>query len=71
MYRISRNGEEPIVIVDDVGQVEPEIRALPPGRWRIDELPAKLFSSGHTARRWGVGIKHANGSVEIELDPWL
>jgi hypothetical protein len=79
MFRISRNGQEPIVDVDAVEQIEPEIRALPPGRWRIDELPAKHFSSGHTSRRWGVGIKRAdgsvlikraNGSVVLERDPW-
>jgi hypothetical protein len=45
---------------------------LPPSRRRyhIDELPAEPFASGHTARRWGVGIKHADGTVAIEPDPW-
>jgi hypothetical protein len=32
MFRISRNGQEPIVNVDTLEQIEPEIRALPPGR---------------------------------------
>jgi hypothetical protein len=31
MFRISRNGQEPIVNLDTVEQIEPEIRALPPG----------------------------------------
>jgi hypothetical protein len=70
MFRISRNGQEPIINVDDLAQIEPEIRALPPGRWHIDELPAKPFASGHPARRWGVGIKRADGTVAIEPDPW-
>jgi hypothetical protein len=33
-------------------------------------LPLKPFPSGHTSRRWGVGIKRADGSVAIEPDPW-
>jgi hypothetical protein len=66
VWHISRNGQEPIVNVDDIEQIEAEILALPPGRWHIDELPAKPFPSGHTARRWGVGIKYADGSVV----PW-
>jgi hypothetical protein len=70
MFRISRNGQEPIVNIDHVAQIEPEIRALPAGRWHIDELPAEPFRSGHTARRWGVGIKCADGSVVLERDPW-
>jgi hypothetical protein len=70
VFRISRNGQEPIVNADDVEQIELAIRALPPGRWQIDELSAKLFSSRRTARRWGVGIKHTDGSVELEFDTW-
>jgi hypothetical protein len=70
MHRVSHNGQEPIVNADTVEQIEPEIRALPPARWHVDELPAKPFPSGHTARRWGVGIKRADGSVVIEPDPW-
>jgi hypothetical protein len=70
MFRISRNGQEPIVNVDAVEQIEPEIRALPQGRWHIDELPVNPFPSGHTSRRWGVGIKRADGSLVIEPDPW-
>jgi hypothetical protein len=69
-YRISRNGQEPIVNVDDLSQIEPEIHALPPDRWHIDELPAKPFPSGHTARRWGIGTKRDDGSVVIEPDRW-
>jgi hypothetical protein len=69
MFRISRDGREPIINVDDLGQIEPEIRALPAGRWHIDELPARPFPSGHTARRWGVGVKRADGSIAIEHDP--
>jgi hypothetical protein len=70
MFRIRKNGQEPIVTVDAVEQIESVIRLLKPGRWQIDELPAKPFPSGHTSRRWGVGIKRSDGSVVIEPDPW-
>jgi hypothetical protein len=52
-----------------VEQIESEIRALPASRWHIDELPAKPFPSSHTARRSGVGIKRADGSIVVERDP--
>jgi hypothetical protein len=65
MYRISRNGHEPIINVDTVEQIEPEIPDLPAGRWHIDELPTNPFPSGHTSRRWGVAVKRADGSVHF------
>jgi hypothetical protein len=70
MYRISRNGHEPIVDVDQVAAIEPVIRASPAGRYHVDEMSTKPLPSGHCARRWGVGIKRADGSVVIEPDPW-
>ena len=70
MFRISRNGQEPIVNADTVEEIEPVIRASEPGCYHVDELPAKPFPSGHTSRRWGIGIKKADGEVVIEPDPW-
>jgi hypothetical protein len=70
MFRVSRDGNEPIVNLDTLERIVPEIRALPPGLWHIDEVPAKAFPSGHTSRRWGVGIRWADGSIAIERDLW-
>ena len=70
MYRISRNGQEPIVDVDQVEAIEPVIRSSEPGRYHVDEISADPLPSGHTSRRWGVGIKRADGTVVIEPDPW-
>jgi hypothetical protein len=49
MFRLSRNDdvEEPVVKVDAIAQIAPAIRWHPPGRWHIDQLPAKPFPSGH------------------------
>ena len=70
MYRISRNGHEPIVDVDQVEAIEPVVRRSKPGRYHVDEISADPLPSGHTSRRWGVGIKRADGTVVIEPDPW-
>jgi hypothetical protein len=53
MYRIGRNGHEPIVDVDTVDAIEPVIPSIEPGRYRIDEISSDLRPSGHTSRRWG------------------
>ena len=70
MFRIGRDGRGPITDLDDVDQLEPGIRAAEPGRYHIDEISADALPSGHTSRRWGVGIKRGDGSVMIEPDPW-
>ena len=70
MYRISRNGQEPIVDVDQVEAIEPAIRSSEPGRYHVDEISAGPLPSGHRSRRWCVGIKRHDGTVAIEPDPW-
>ncbi len=69
MFRISQNGQERIVDVDSIEQIERAIQSSPPGRYHIDEISADMLPSRHTSRRWGVGIKGADGSVAIESDP--
>ncbi len=69
MYRISQNGQEPIIDVDQVEATEPAIRSDKPDR--SAEISRDPLASGHTSRRWGAGIKRDDGSVAIEHDPWL
>jgi hypothetical protein len=57
VYRISQNGQKPIVDVDQVEAIEPADRSLPPGRWHADEISADALPSRHASTRWGVGIK--------------
>jgi hypothetical protein len=45
------------------------VRRANPGRYHVDEISADP-PSGYTSRRWGLGIKQADGSVVIERDPW-
>jgi hypothetical protein len=71
MYRISRNGQEPIIDVDQIEASERASRPSKPCRHHVDEISAEPLPSGHNSRRWGVGIKRADGSVALEADPWV
>jgi hypothetical protein len=55
MYRISRDGQQPIADVDLVEAIEPAIRLSEPGRYHVDEIGAGPLPSGHTSRRWALG----------------
>jgi hypothetical protein len=70
MFRISQNGQEPVVDVDTVERIEPAIRSRPPRRHHIDQIQRDPLPSGHTSHRWGVAIKKRDGSVLVEQDPW-
>jgi hypothetical protein len=70
MYRISHNGQEPIVDVDRLEVIEPAIRLSEPGRYQVDQIERDPLPSGHTSRRWGIAIKRPDGTVELEPDPW-
>ena len=52
------------------GEVERKLSRLVGGLYHVDEISADPLPSGHTSRRWGVGIKRLDGSVAIEPDPW-
>jgi hypothetical protein len=56
--------------VETAGQIETAIRAVEPGRYRIDEITHDPLHFGHTSRRWGVAIKRDDGSVLVVLGPW-
>ena len=69
MFRISQNGQEPIVDLDTVKEIEPAIRASKPGRYHIDQIERDPLPSGHTSRRWEAAVKDAKGSAQLEPDP--
>ncbi len=69
MYRISHNGKEPIIDVDQVEAIEPSICSSEPGRYHEYEINRDSLPSGHTSTRWGVGIKRQGGVVTLEPDP--
>jgi hypothetical protein len=69
MFRIS-GADDFLLDVENVQQIEPVIRTADAGCYHVDEMSTKPLPSGHTVRRWGVGIKRADGTVAIEPDPW-
>jgi hypothetical protein len=69
MFRISRNGYNPILVVDRVADIQPAIRSLEPGRYYIDEIAREPRHAGQESRHWGIGIKQFDGSFVIKLDP--
>jgi hypothetical protein len=70
VYRISQNGQQPIIDVDGLEDIEPALRSRPPGRYDLDEISADPLQTGRTSRAWGVAVKFPDGSVAIEPDPW-
>ncbi len=70
MFRISRNGHGPFVEVESVAQIVPAVRSRPPGLYAIDEMSADPLLGRHATRRWGLGIKKADGVVSIKPDQW-
>jgi hypothetical protein len=70
MFRTSQNGQEPIIDVDSVDEIEPAIRSSAPGRYHVDQIERDPLPSGHTSRRRGIGIERADGTVVLDPDPW-
>ena len=66
MFRISRNGQEPIIDVDQVEAIEPAIRSSEPGRYRTEGKNVGR-NSDNTSRRWRVEIRepHPSGIVGL------
>jgi hypothetical protein len=70
IFGISRPDDDRVVDVDSVEQVQRTISSGKPGRYYIDEISADPLPSGHASRRWGVAIKHRDGTVSLDPDPW-
>jgi hypothetical protein len=70
MYRISRAGQEPIIDVGQVEAIKPAIGSSEPGRYHVDQISSDRMPGGYTSRRWGVGIKRPDGTVNREPDRW-
>jgi hypothetical protein len=70
LYRISRSSDGLVVDPESIDAVQQILGSGPPGRYHVDQVGRDGLSSGHTSRRWGVGIKSPDGTVAIEPDPW-
>jgi hypothetical protein len=72
MFRISLNGQEPVVDVDTLEQIEPVIRAAESGRYQVDEIRASndRFPSGNCSRAWGTVIHQPDGRIAVKPFLW-
>jgi hypothetical protein len=70
MFRIIREPNDYAIAanVDDISQA---IRHSRPSRFIVEEIsPAgRLLPSGHSCRRWGTAIRHADGQVTLDSEP--
>ena len=69
MFRISKDSNT-IIDVARIDEIEPAIRANPPGRYDIYKIGLRPLSSGRTRRPWGIAFKRQDGSVLIKPDSW-
>jgi hypothetical protein len=54
--RVNGADDEPIETADSSEGVNRILEGLGLGRYHVDEISAEPLRSGHTSRRWGVGI---------------
>jgi hypothetical protein len=70
MLRVNDLQGVPGGAADDVEGPRRLVGGLGPGRYPVAEIAAAPLPSGHTSRRWGSAIKHPDGRVELDPDPW-
>jgi len=70
ILRIKGADGEPIGTAESGQGVQRILEGLPPGRYHVDEISRDPLPCGHTSRRWGVGIKHGDGTFALDPDPW-
>jgi hypothetical protein len=58
------------IFIRSVELIEAAVQSSQPGRYQIDRLHVDPLTSDRTSRRWGIGIKHDDGSIVIEPEPW-
>ena len=68
--RINEPDGDPIGSTESAEGIREMLDGLPLGRYHVDEISADPLPSGHTPRRWGVGIKRGEWTVTIGRDPW-
>ena len=70
VFRIVDRDGEMVADSDSLdGMTEIVCRARP-GHHHIDEISADPLPSGYTSRRWGFAIRHDDGRVILDPDPW-
>jgi hypothetical protein len=71
MFRIIR-GQDYHTTVATTEEIASAVRDERPGRFIVEEVSSagRLLPSGHSCRRWGTAIRHPDGQVTLDPDPW-
>jgi hypothetical protein len=71
MFRIIR-GESCYTMADSPDAIMEALRHAKPGRYIVEEVSraGELLPSGHSCRRWGTAIRHTDGKVTLDPEPW-
>jgi hypothetical protein len=69
-YRLIDSKGKLLSDADTIGYLKGIFSHLDPGRYVVDEIATDTPPSGHTARRWGVMLKLADGTIIEEPDLW-
>ena len=64
-------GDEIIAIISTPEEIAAALQRAKPGRYIIEEssVAGELLPSGYSCQRWGVAIRQADGTVELEPEP--
>ena len=70
LFRIVDRDGEMLPDADNLDGVIKIVRNPSTGHYHVDEISADPLPSGHTARRCGFAIRHNDGRVLLDPDPW-
>ena len=64
--------DEIIGTIRDPSEIAKTLADAGPGRFIVEEssMAGELLPSGYSCQRWGTAIRHADGSVTLDPDPW-
>ena len=64
-------GEDIIANVRTPEEVTAALQSAKPGRYVVEEssMAGDLLRSGYSCQRWGVAIRQADGTVDLEPEP--
>jgi hypothetical protein len=64
-------GDDIVASASGPEEVAAILKGAWPGRYVIEEssMAGQLLSSGYSCQRWGVAIRQADGSVDLEPEP--
>ncbi len=68
MFRVSRG--ETGFDADTLDQAQERPLQEEPGAYHVDAIRDDPSRSGHMSRAWGCLIRHADGTVQDEPNPW-